>query len=134
MMLKKSPMDDCTEIPHERNAQESARITITNNNGIVDTTRHANPLFFLKKEASPEECDEAVEDLTMAKAKAKSKQLQDSQISIKAVVKKIWAVLLGIGPALRAVASMSRLKLYFIPVQQIDSALYLFLKSLFHLF
>lgn len=64
-----------------------------------------------KKEASPEECDEAVEDLTMAKAKAKAKQLQDSQSSIKLVMKKIWAVLLGIGPALRAVASMSRLKL-----------------------
>lgn len=87
-----------------------------------------------KKEASPEECDEAVEDLTMAKAKAKAKQLQDSQISIKPVLKKIWAVLLGIGPALRAVASMNRLKLYFFPVQQIGSVLYLFLKSLFHLF
>ncbi|TMW84534.1 hypothetical protein EJD97_024969 [Solanum chilense] len=70
--------------------------------------KDAEPAVKQKKEASPEECDEAVEDLTMAKAKAKSKQLQDSQISIKAVVKKIWAVLLGIGPALRAVASMSR--------------------------
>ncbi|PHT31320.1 hypothetical protein CQW23_27657 [Capsicum baccatum] len=61
-----------------------------------------------KKEASPEECDEAVEDLTMAKAKAKAKQLQDSQNSFKPILKKFWAVLLGIGPALRAVASMSR--------------------------
>ncbi|TMW86847.1 hypothetical protein EJD97_020809 [Solanum chilense] len=64
MMLKKSPMDDCTEIPNESNAQESARITITNNNGIADTTRHANPLFFLKKEASPE-CDEVFKELEL---------------------------------------------------------------------
>ncbi|CAN4114933.1 unnamed protein product [Withania somnifera] len=61
-----------------------------------------------EKEASPEECDEAVEDLTMAKAKAKAKQLQDSQNSITRILKKFWSVLLGIGPALRAVASMSR--------------------------
>lgn len=70
--------------------------------------KDAEPAVKQKKEASPEECDEAVEDLTMAKAKAKAKQLQDSQISIKPVLKKIWAMLLGIGPALRAVASMSR--------------------------
>ncbi|KAG5574665.1 hypothetical protein H5410_054799 [Solanum commersonii] len=70
--------------------------------------KDAEPAVKQKKEASPEECDEAVEDLTMAKAKAKAKQLQDSQISIKPVLKKIWAMLLGIGPALRVVASMSR--------------------------
>ncbi|KAG5613929.1 hypothetical protein H5410_014590 [Solanum commersonii] len=64
MMLKKSTMDDCTEIPHESNAQEAARITITNNNGIADTTRHANPLFFLKKEASSE-CDEVFKELEL---------------------------------------------------------------------
>jgi LETM1 and EF-hand domain-containing protein 1 len=62
------------------------------------------------KEASPEECDEAVEDLTEVKAKAKAKQVRESQKSAKTVMQKIWAKLLGIGPALRAIASMSRLK------------------------
>ncbi|XP_022744782.1 mitochondrial proton/calcium exchanger protein-like [Durio zibethinus] len=60
------------------------------------------------KEASPEECDQAVEGLTTVKAKAKAKQLQDSPKSAQSVIKKIWATILGIGPALRAVASMSR--------------------------
>ncbi|XP_034923681.1 uncharacterized protein [Populus alba] len=60
------------------------------------------------KEASPEECDEAVEDLTEVKAKAKAKQVRESQKSAKTAMQKIWAKLLGIGPALRAIASMSR--------------------------
>ncbi|KAJ6350473.1 hypothetical protein OIU78_006608 [Salix suchowensis] len=60
------------------------------------------------KKASPEECDEAVEDLTEVKAKAKAKQVRESQKSSKTVMQKIWAKLLGIGPALRAIASMSR--------------------------
>ncbi|KAE8818047.1 Ca2+ binding protein cbp1 [Hordeum vulgare] len=61
-----------------------------------------------KKEASPEECDQAVEGLSTAKAKAKAKQVQDSLKADQSIVKKFWARLLGIGPALRAVASMSR--------------------------
>ncbi|XP_058094344.1 uncharacterized protein LOC131240233 isoform X2 [Magnolia sinica] len=61
-----------------------------------------------KKEASPEECDQAVEGLTTVKAKAKAKQLQESQKDARSIIKKFWAKLLGIGPALRAVASMSR--------------------------
>ncbi|XP_050205623.1 uncharacterized protein LOC126655464 [Mercurialis annua] len=61
-----------------------------------------------KKEASPEECDEAVEDLTEVKAKAKAKQVQEPQKSSKPILHRMWAMLLGIGPALRAVASMSR--------------------------
>lgn len=60
------------------------------------------------KEASPEECDQAVEGLTAAKAKAKAKQVQDSQKATQSIIQKIWAKLLGIGPALRAIASMSR--------------------------
>ncbi|XP_074332132.1 uncharacterized protein LOC141668963 [Apium graveolens] len=59
-----------------------------------------------KKEASPEECDEAVEGLSTAKAKAK--QLQESKRDTRSVLEKIWAFFLGIGPALRVVASMSR--------------------------
>lgn len=60
------------------------------------------------KEASPEDCDQAVEGLSNVKAKAKAKQLQESKKDAKSVVQKFWAKLLGIGPALRAVASMSR--------------------------
>ncbi|XP_057957042.1 uncharacterized protein LOC131150372 [Malania oleifera] len=61
-----------------------------------------------KKEASPEECDQAVEGLSSAKAKAKAKKLQESQKVAKTILERVWATLLGIGPALRAVASMSR--------------------------
>ncbi|KAJ4830254.1 hypothetical protein Tsubulata_021217 [Turnera subulata] len=60
------------------------------------------------KEASPEDCDEAVEDLSEIKAKAKAKQVQETQKSARTVMQRVWATLLGIGPALRAVASMSR--------------------------
>ncbi|KAK9735850.1 hypothetical protein RND81_04G232600 [Saponaria officinalis] len=60
-----------------------------------------------KKDPSPEECDQAVEGLSSAKAKAKAKQLQESQKSEKAILRTFWAKLLGIGPALRVVASMS---------------------------
>lgn len=59
------------------------------------------------KEASPEECDQAVEGLSTAKAKAKAKQMQDAQKNYQ-FIHKFWAKLLGVGPALRAVASMSR--------------------------
>ncbi|XP_058216530.1 uncharacterized protein LOC131327406 isoform X2 [Rhododendron vialii] len=60
------------------------------------------------KEASPEECDQAVEGLSSVKAKAKAKQLQEPQKGAKSIIKRLWAMLLGIGPGLRAVASMSR--------------------------
>lgn len=65
-----------------------------------------------RKEASPQECDQAVEGLSTAKAKAKAKQLLESQKGAKSPLQKTWAMLLGIGPALRAVASMSRLDFF----------------------
>ncbi|KAF8693731.1 hypothetical protein HU200_039149 [Digitaria exilis] len=61
-----------------------------------------------KKEPSPEECDQAVEGLSTAKAKAKAKQAPETLKASQSVMQKFWARLLGIGPALRAVASMSR--------------------------
>ncbi|GFS45900.1 LETM1-like protein [Actinidia rufa] len=61
-----------------------------------------------RKEASPEECDQAVVGLSTAKAKAKAKRLQESQKSSTSVLQRVRTILLGIGPALRAVASMSR--------------------------
>ncbi|KAG8082531.1 hypothetical protein GUJ93_ZPchr0014g47029 [Zizania palustris] len=60
------------------------------------------------KEASPEECDQAVEGLSTAKAKAKAKLVQEVQKSDQSIIQKFWARLLGIGPALRVIASMSR--------------------------
>ena len=62
-----------------------------------------------RKEASPEECDQAVEGLSSAKAKAKAKRLQESHKATKSGLQRVWATFLGIGPALRAIASMSRL-------------------------
>ncbi|KAK7295223.1 hypothetical protein RJT34_18128 [Clitoria ternatea] len=61
-----------------------------------------------KKEASPEECDEAVEGLSSVKAKLKAKQLQEPQKGAESIIKKLWAKILGIGPAFRAIMSMSR--------------------------
>ncbi|KAI3459092.1 hypothetical protein Pfo_015755 [Paulownia fortunei] len=70
--------------------------------------KNEEPALKQKKEPSPEECDQAVEGLSSVKAKAKAKQLQDSQKGANFILKRMWAMLLGIGPALRAVASMSR--------------------------
>ncbi|OVA16553.1 EF-hand domain [Macleaya cordata] len=62
------------------------------------------------KETSPEDCDQAVEGLSSAKAKAKAKLLQEAQKidKEKSTIQRLWAKILGIGPALRVVASMSR--------------------------
>lgn len=57
-------------------------------------------------EASAEECDQAVVGLSSAKAKAKKSQ--EVQYKGVGILKKIWSGFLGIGPALRAVAAMSR--------------------------
>ena len=64
-----------------------------------------------RKEASPEECDQAVESLSSVKAKAKAKRLQDSKKVARSILQRTWVFILGIGPALRAVASMSRFEL-----------------------
>lgn len=61
-----------------------------------------------RKEASPEECDQAVEGLSSVKAKAKAKRLQESKKVARSIVQRTWVFFLGIGPALRAIASMSR--------------------------
>lgn len=65
-----------------------------------------------KKEPSPEECDQAVEGLSTVKAKAKAKQIQESEKGAKSMMMTIWTKLLGIGPALKAVASMSRFETF----------------------
>ncbi|EOA25994.1 hypothetical protein CARUB_v10019389mg [Capsella rubella] len=61
-----------------------------------------------RKEASPEECDQAVEILSTVKAKAKAKRLQESKKVARSIVQRAWAIVLKIGPALKAVAAMNR--------------------------
>lgn len=73
-----------------------------------DDERNEELVAKKRKEASAEDCDQAVEGLSTAKAKAKAKRLQESHNVAITVLRKVWTAILGIGPALRAVASMSR--------------------------
>ncbi len=59
-----------------------------------------------EKEVSPEDCDQAVEGLSSAKAKAK--QAQETSKQSYGWIIKIRNAFFGIGPALQAVAAMSR--------------------------
>lgn len=74
-----------------------------------DEERNEELVAKKRKEASAEDCDQAVEGLSTAKAKAKAKRLQESHNFAITILRKVWTTILGIGPALRAVASMSRL-------------------------
>ncbi|KAI4296940.1 hypothetical protein L6164_036857 [Bauhinia variegata] len=62
VVLVKSPRSDCSEIDKEAHLAQSAKISITGNNGIVSNVRNANPLGFLKKEKSPD-CKAVLEEL-----------------------------------------------------------------------
>lgn len=62
VILVKSPNDDCNEISNELHAKLSARISLTNNNGIAGPHRIPNPLGFMKKEADPQ-CAEVLKEL-----------------------------------------------------------------------
>ncbi|KAI4306387.1 hypothetical protein L6164_029668 [Bauhinia variegata] len=53
VVLMKSSRSDCNEMEKE-SFMQSARVSITGNNGIVSPVRNANPLGFLKKERLPE--------------------------------------------------------------------------------
>ncbi|KAA0055757.1 olee1-like protein [Cucumis melo var. makuwa] len=59
--LVKSVDPDCDEISKEGYGHTS-RVTITNNSGITNPVRLANPLAFLKKEKLPE-CKEVLREL-----------------------------------------------------------------------
>lgn len=74
------------------------------------------------KEASPEECDQAVEGLTMAKLKAKSKKHLETPKEVKSLLTKIETIILRIVPSLRALASMTR---FFFQFFNSDSLLFL---------
>lgn len=59
-----------------------------------------------KREPSAEECDQAVEGLSSAKAKARlTQEVQKRGVT---TLQKFWSGVMGIGPAMKAVASMSR--------------------------
>ncbi|KGN50408.1 olee1-like protein [Cucumis sativus] len=59
--LVKSNDPDCSEISLEK-YEHMARVSITNNSGITNPVRHANPLAFMKKEKLPE-CKEVLREL-----------------------------------------------------------------------
>lgn len=65
-----------------------------------------------EKDPSPEDCDEAVVGLSSAKAKHKQAQEGPKKEAVKkpsdSWIVKVRNVIIGIGPALRAIASMSR--------------------------
>ncbi|CAJ2658855.1 olee1-like protein [Trifolium pratense] len=53
VVLLKSPRKDCSEVDTDSHLEQAARISVTNNNGIVSPIRTTNPLGFLKKERLP---------------------------------------------------------------------------------
>ncbi|MCI39999.1 olee1-like protein, partial [Trifolium medium] len=53
VVLVKSPRKDCSEVDTDSHLEQAARISVTNNNGIVSPIRTTNPLGFLKKERLP---------------------------------------------------------------------------------
>ncbi|KAE9591338.1 putative pollen allergen Ole e 1 family [Lupinus albus] len=60
--LIKSPRPNCSEIDTEFHLQQSAKVSITKNNGIVSDVQSANPLGFLRKEHLPS-CAKVLKDL-----------------------------------------------------------------------
>ncbi|OIV91979.1 hypothetical protein TanjilG_06607 [Lupinus angustifolius] len=60
--LIKSPRPDCSEIDTEFHLEQSAKVSITKNNGIVSNVQSANPLGFLRKKRLPA-CAEVLKDL-----------------------------------------------------------------------
>ena len=73
-----------------------------------------------EKDPSPEDCDEAVEDLSSVKAKHKQSQEAPKESTKKpsdGLMVKIRNVIFGIGPALRAIAAMSRYIFFLFSLQ-----------------
>lgn len=63
VMLVKSSQDDCAEWGDDKHTQHAGKLSITNNNGIVESqVRNANPLGFMRKEPLPE-CPELLKSL-----------------------------------------------------------------------
>ncbi|KAL6197253.1 hypothetical protein ACLB2K_032862 [Fragaria x ananassa] len=62
VVLVSSPDEDCNQISHELHQQISARISLTQHNGIAGPVRIPNPLGFMKKEPAPE-CPQVLKEL-----------------------------------------------------------------------
>jgi len=62
VVLCKSPRKDCSDVDSDSHLQQAAKISVTNNNGIVSPIRAASPLGFLKKERLPA-CGEVLKEL-----------------------------------------------------------------------
>ncbi|KAK9706777.1 hypothetical protein RND81_07G151100 [Saponaria officinalis] len=62
--LVKSPKDECSEIPTDIYSQQSAQISLTNNNGEATPVRNANPLGFMRKDPLAE-CPEVLKELDL---------------------------------------------------------------------
>ncbi|CAI0444774.1 unnamed protein product [Linum tenue] len=63
VFLVKSPRPDCSGIPKpEKNKEDSARVSITKNNGMISGVRRVSPMGFLITKAKPE-CAEVLREL-----------------------------------------------------------------------
>lgn len=98
---------------YTRVTEEAARASNAATAIRYDEDEEAQSLKKNEKEPSPEDCDVAVEDLSSVKAK--HKQSQEAPKTKEAVKKpsdgwmiKVRNVFFGIGPAIRAIAAMSR--------------------------
>ncbi|KAK9714555.1 hypothetical protein RND81_06G102800 [Saponaria officinalis] len=60
--LVKSPQEECSEIPTDVFSQQSAKVSLTNNNGEATPVRNANPLGFMRKDPLPE-CPDVLKEL-----------------------------------------------------------------------
>eukprot|EP00250_Pteridium_aquilinum_P012118 c20521_g1_i1 orf=1-2061(-) len=89
-----------------RHASTAASATSVQYDDHDDNGDHKEDNKPKKRETSPEECDQAVVGLSSAKARAK--QVQEMRNKGVSILKKVWSIILQIGPFVRSVASMSR--------------------------
>ena len=95
-------------IRHSSSASSAAAVKYHDDDGDDDVhgEEDRKPKKEHKKETSPEECDQAVAGLSSAKERAKKvMEMQKKGVSI---LKKMWSIVLRIGPFVRTVATMSR--------------------------
>ncbi|KNA11450.1 hypothetical protein SOVF_135080 [Spinacia oleracea] len=64
IQLLKSPDSECSEISHDVYAKQSAKVSLTANNGEATDTRSANALGFMRKERLPQ-CPEVLKELDL---------------------------------------------------------------------
>uniref|UniRef100_A0A803MDY3 Uncharacterized protein n=1 Tax=Chenopodium quinoa TaxID=63459 RepID=A0A803MDY3_CHEQI len=67
--LVKSPNSECSEVSHDVYAKQSAKVSLTSNNGEASDIRSANALGFMRKEPL-KECPEVLKELDLYDVKA----------------------------------------------------------------